>query len=172
MKSVVICGSSRFAPEMREFAKKLKDFLIKAKINTYAKGGEGGEMILDDGSKELIYAEDGWKYRDRYFGFNPFIGEEVVWKSDQAVWGMNYYGRIISNKVDAKQIYQFLKKALQLVKADRPFRGPENFSEGEWSYEDKADGLIDKFEGTEAIYFQKEKVYELKYQGGAVTKYC
>jgi hypothetical protein len=25
MKSVVICGSSRFAPEMREFAQKLKD---------------------------------------------------------------------------------------------------------------------------------------------------
>jgi len=53
-------------------------FIIKAKQNTYAKSGEGGEEVLADGSKELVFKEKNFKYRDRYFGFNPFIGQEVV----------------------------------------------------------------------------------------------
>jgi len=51
-------------------------FLVKAKINTYASAREGA--ILRDGSKELVFSEGKWLYRDRYFGFNPFIGEETV----------------------------------------------------------------------------------------------
>ena len=64
--------------------KKLSDFLVKAKINTYASG------------KEFDFEEKEFRYRDRYFGFNPFIGEEVVWQKKEIIWGMNYYGRIVS----------------------------------------------------------------------------
>lgn len=53
----------------------LQDFLVKAKINTYASSGEGGEKKLEDGGRELIFENGEYKYRDRYFGFNPFIGE-------------------------------------------------------------------------------------------------
>lgn len=148
----------------------LKDFIVKAKTNTYASNGEGGEKILEDGSKELIYESGEWKYRDRYFGFNPFIGEEVVWKNGKVVWGMNYYGRIVSNKVDAKQLYEFLQKAMLLVEAERPFRGPIDFKEGEWDYKDESNGAVDKFDGIETIFFQKERVYELRYHGGVVVK--
>lgn len=56
--------------------KQLSKFLVKAKINTYASSGEGGERIFPDGSKE--FEEKEFKYRDRYFGFNPFIGEEIA----------------------------------------------------------------------------------------------
>ncbi len=148
----------------------LSDFLVKAKINTYASNGEGGERILENGSKELSYEINEWKYRDRYFGFNPFIGEEVIWKDSKVVWGMNYYGRVISDKVVMKQLYQFLQKAMRLVKVERPFRGPQQFQEGDWGYCDESFGTVRKFDGTETIYFQKEKVYELKYQGGTVSK--
>jgi len=148
----------------------LKEFLIKAKINTYASSGEGGEKTLGDGSKELICADGEWKYRDRYFGFNPFIGEEVVWKNEKVVWGMNYYGTIISKEADAKSLYQFLQKAMRLVKSERPFRGPTEFCEGDWKYADESFGDMDKFKGTETIYFRGEKVYELKYHGGVVNK--
>jgi hypothetical protein len=144
----------------------LNDFIVEAKINTYASGGEGGENTLEDGSKELIHKNAEWKYRDRYFGFNSFIGEEIVWKGGTAVWGMNYYGKIVSDKVDATQIYSFLKKAMKLVTTERPFRGPANFQDGEWDYTDVSNGTIDKFEGVETIYFRKNKVYELKYNGG------
>jgi hypothetical protein len=146
----------------------LRDFLVKAKVNTYASSNDEREGIFEDGSKELIYEEGEWKYRDSYFGFNSFIGEEIVWKNGKVVWGMNYYGTIISNKADAKQIYRFLKKAMLLVKKERPFRGPTNFQEGEWNYKDENNSTIDKFDGIETIHFQNEKVYELKYHGGAI----
>lgn len=148
----------------------LKDFLVEAKINTYANSKENQEKTLKDGSRELIYERDEWKYRDRYFGFNPFIGEEVVWKNSKVLWGMNYYGKIVSDKVDAKNIYQFLQKVMRLVKAGRPFRGPTTFQEGEWNYRNKSNGIVAKFDGIEEIYFQDEKMYELKYHGGNIIK--
>ena len=93
--------------------KQLSKFLVKAKINTYASSGEGGEKTLPDGSKEFKFAEKELKYRDRYFGFNPFIGEEIVWQNERVVWGMNYYGEVISEIIPAKNIYQFLQEALK-----------------------------------------------------------
>ena len=48
--------------------KQLSKFLVKAKINTYASSGEGGEKILPDGGKEFEFEEKEFKYRDRYFG--------------------------------------------------------------------------------------------------------
>jgi len=83
----------------------LSKFLVKAKINTYASSGEGGEKILPDGSKEFEFEEKEFKYQDRYFGFNPFIGEEIVWQNGKVVWGMNYYGEIVSEIIPAKSIY-------------------------------------------------------------------
>lgn len=86
----------------------LSKFLVKAKINTYASSGEGGEKILADGSKEFEFRERKFKYRDRYFGFDPFIGQEIVFQNKKIVWGMNYYGRVVSKVIPQKQVYQFL----------------------------------------------------------------
>lgn len=148
----------------------LQEFLVKAKANTYASIGENGEKNLEDGSKELVYKEGEWKYRDRYFGSNRFIGEEVVWQNGEIIWAMNYYGGITTSKVSVKNVYEFLKKALKQVKKDRPFRGPLEFIEGDWAYYDKSDGMIDCFDGCERILYKKEPVYELKYCGGVVNK--
>lgn len=63
----------------------LNKFLVRAKINTYASSGEDGEVVLEDGSRELSYKSGKWKYRDRHFGLNPFIGEEVVWMNGKIV---------------------------------------------------------------------------------------
>ena len=43
----------------------LRQFLVLAKISTYASEGEGGERMLADGSKELTFQKGGFKYRDR-----------------------------------------------------------------------------------------------------------
>src|SRR3989344_7155175 len=103
---------------------KLEEFLVKAKVNTYARSGERGEKKLDDRSRELTFIEGKWRYRDRYFGFNPFGGEEVVWQKNQAVWLMNYQGRVILKNVPVEDVYVFLKKALKLVRKSSSFRGP------------------------------------------------
>jgi len=146
----------------------LKDFLVKAKVNGYANKGEGGEVTKLRGGKELRYELDGYLYLDLYFGFDPFIGEEIVRFNDQVVWGMNYYGGLVSKTVDSRAVYIFLKKALSLVTSDRPFRGPTNWREGDWKYSDQNSGDINSFSGQETISFQGEEVYRLKYQGGVI----
>jgi len=63
----------------------LNKFLVKAKINTYTSSGEGGEKVLPDGSKEFKFIEKELKYRDRYFGFNPFVGQEIVFQNRKII---------------------------------------------------------------------------------------
>ena len=147
---------------------KLAKFLVQAKTNTYASGDEGVERELPDSCKELIYDKGDFKYRDRYFGHNPFVGEEIVWRGNEVIWGMNYYGTVLSNKISTKEVYEFLKKAMQQVSKERPFRGPENFNEVDFEYVDKSYGDIKMFHGTETILFKEQEVYRLYYHGGSM----
>ena len=148
----------------------LKNFLVKAKINTYASAGEGGEKVLEDGGREFVYKESKWVYRDKYFGFSPFVGQEVVWENNVITWGMNYYGCIISSNVDSKQLYHFLMQSLRLVSSERPFRGPDKFQKEEWVYVNESQGNTDNFNGIETIFLKNKKVYELRYHGGVIGK--
>lgn len=143
-------------------------FLLKAKLKTYATGGEGNERDLEDGAREMSYREGDYVYRDRYFGFNPFVGEEVVWRDNKVVWAMNYYGMVIDESVPAGDIYRFLQKALQQVSAERPFRGPHEFREGDYLYQDTSEGDVAQFSGEEAIFYKNTQVYLLTYHGGKV----
>jgi len=148
--------------------KQLSKFLVKAKINTYVSSGEGGEKILPDGGKEFKFKERKFKYRDRYFGFNPFIGEEIVWQNEKIVWGMNYYGEIITKIFSAKDIYYFLQEALKRASEDKPFRGPDNFKKADFEYSNKTKGTVKKFQGEEIIFYKEQIVYKLSYHGGLI----
>ena len=148
--------------------KQLSKFLVKAKINTYASSGERGEKVLSDESKELEFKEKEFKYRDRYFGYSSFIGEEIVWQNEKVIWGMNYYGEIVSEIIPAKQIYQFLQEALKKITEDKPFRGTDNFKENGFKYINKVEGTVEKFEGCEIIFYKEKLIYRLSYHGGAV----
>lgn len=150
--------------------KQLSKFLVKAKINTYASSGEEGEKILSDGSKEFEFEEKEFKYRDRYFGFNLFIGQEVVFQKGKIVWGMNYYGKIISKIISPKQIYQFLQEALRKVPKNKPFRGPKIFKKDNFRYSNKTKGTLEKFEGEEIIFYKERLIYGLIYHGGVVME--
>ena len=148
----------------------LNNFLVKAKTRTYASVGEGGEENLPDGGKELEYSEGNFLYRDRYYGFNPFIGEEVVFENGEVIWGMNYYGGVLGSQISAIEVYRFLQKAMKLVKEDRPYRGPSNYIEGEFEYVEKSEGSIERVIGSEIILFRGEEVYKLYYHGGKIRK--
>lgn len=150
--------------------KQLSKFLVKAKIDTYASSEEGGEKVLPDGSKEFEFRKGKFKYRDRYFGFNSFIGEEIVWQDEKVVWGMNYYGKIISEIAPAKSVYQFLQEALKKIIEDKPFRGPDNFRGGDFEYINKIKGTVERFEGEEIISYKRKAVYRLVYHGGLVME--
>jgi hypothetical protein len=150
--------------------KNLKKFLVKSKKNTYASNGEFGEKRLADGVKELTFKEGNFFYRDRYYGSNKFIGQEVVFYRKKAVWAMNYSGRCFNGDIPVKEIYVFLKKCLKKVSVKNIFRGPENYKLGEFKYKNKSNGDIEYFLGEELIYFENKKVYELKYHGGFIAK--
>ena len=52
--------------------------------------------------------------------------------------------------------------------AARPFRGPSEYSEGDFLYQDKSEGIVDQFSGEEKIFFRDRQIYFLKYHGGKV----
>jgi len=144
----------------------LPEFIVKAKKSTYA--GNGEEKITKDGGKELEYKEANLEYRDKYYGFNPFSGEEVVWKGGKTVWIMNYYGWASADEIEEKIIYNFLKKALSRVSEEKPFRGPDNFKEGDFEYINEVKGDIKKFSGTEIILYKGREVHKVLYFGGSL----
>ena len=148
----------------------LSKFLESAKFSTYALSGEGGENLLLDGSKEFEFREEEIKYRDRYFGFNPFVGQEVVFQNGKIVWGMNYYGEVISKSIPPKQIYQFLQEALKKIPNDKPFRGPRRFKKDNFQYLNKIKGTLEKFEGEEKIFYKGKLAYGLVYHGGIILE--
>jgi hypothetical protein len=111
-----------------------------------------------------MYGEDKLLYYDTYLGGERFCGEEAVWIVGKPVWSMNYAGRVIGSGFSG----DFLKAALSHATEENPYRGPAEFSEGEFSYRCEVTGVFEWFQGYEEIFRQGEKIYECYFHGGAV----
>lgn len=152
----------------------LTTFLVTAKSRTYA-AGDSAEEELVDGARQFVYHDGPFKYRDRYYGFNPFGGEEVVWQDGKPIWCMNYWGKVITQYVSGavwsempspEAIYRFLRRALREVDKGLPLRGPlGGFDEGEWTYRATRHGSLEAFDGSEMIGY-RIRVYECWFHGG------
>lgn len=71
-------------------------FLIHAKRGTYAaQGDDATRPPLVPGAKQLECAEGPWLYRDLYFGFARFAGQEVIYHRQCPIWSMTYAGECI-----------------------------------------------------------------------------
>jgi hypothetical protein len=149
----------------------LVDFIIRAKIAGYATGGEKQELKFNDGSIGFKFSTDGYKYIDRYYGFNPFSGTEHVYDGDEVlVWKMNYYGEIMGTTLNPKIIYGFLKEAMASINPEFPFRGPAKMVKESLIYENHQNGNLEAFQGHETIYENKNKIYYLHYHGGTMKR--
>lgn len=149
--------------------KEFKKFIKEAKVNTYAKSDERGAQILKDGGKKFEYKKDNFYYRDIYYGFNPFVGEEVVYQDKNPVWGMNYFGFILADDLTEKEISSFLRKSLiQEYDGIIPVRGPREFSENNWTYKLSVNGDLSRFTGQEKILRDGRVVYQLFLHGGFI----
>jgi hypothetical protein len=144
-------------------------FLVSAKKATYAEGGDNAGLTLPDGTRELSYSNGELMYRDRYYGWDPFAGEEVVTSSDRVVWLMNYYGRCHTDCVDASHVYGFLVKALSRVTEKAPYRGPEEYEEDNFKYTCCINGGFKSFRGSEKILYRGKEVYWLVFHGGEIV---
>ena len=149
----------------------LKEFLIEAKKQTYA--NEEAEKVNSSrsGSKDYEYKKDNLIYHDTYFGGTNFIGEEVVYLDNKIYWAMNYYGVALDKELGEEAMDSVLRPALMLVGEDNnviPVRGPKEFNNGEYKYIFEVKGDLDYFSGTEIIYKNNKKIYELKCNGGLI----
>ena len=83
--TVVACLAMAAGVIAQETAREPQDlealarYLVKAKFQGYASGDESRIQHLADGGSEVRSEEDGYVYRDRWYGEDRFTGEEVVW---------------------------------------------------------------------------------------------
>ena len=143
--------------------KSIVSFLIRAKQATYA--GKGAETASSrTGSHDLVYRENNLMYYDTYLGGDRFAGEEALWISDVPFWSMNYIGRVTGSPFSGN----FLKEALLHVPEDKPYRGPEKYVNGDYTYSCSAEGDYNWFQGRETISYRGEQIYECVYHGGLI----
>ena len=142
-------------------------FLQKAKQKTYA--GHGAETSpCRPASHGLRYEEKTESglllYIDTYLGGKNFSGEEALWRDGVPLWSMNYYGRVTAEPFSG----DFLKAALYEVPADKPFRGPDIFRQGDYTYHCQTTGDFEWFQGYEDIFYLEKKIYELHFHGDVI----
>ena len=143
--------------------KDIIEFLIKAKKATYA--GKGAETEPSrPASHDLKYRNGDMLYYDTYLGGNKFTGEEALWIINKPYWSMNYAGRVLGDEFSG----DFLKEALLLVPFDKPFRGPKEYTNGDYTYKCDVDGDFDWFQGKEIILYNDKIVYECYFHGGLI----
>lgn len=151
----------------------LKEFLIKAKQQTYANENIEKKESSRKGSFDYEYSENGLTYHDTYFGGTKFMGCEVVYNEDETpIWGMNYYGITLDESLSEEAIDKALRPALMKVGNDDilPLRGPKEFTNGDYKYTFEVNGTLDYFEGLETIVKGEKKVYQLKCHGGIIKR--
>ena len=143
--------------------KRIVEFLIRAKKATYA--GKGAETDSSrPESHDLIYREDDLMYYDTYFGGDKFVGEEALWISGKPYWSMNYAGRVTGDNFSG----DFLKEALLNVPFDKPFRGPDEYTNGDYTFKWEVNGTFEWFQGYETISYKENDIYECYFHGGII----
>ena len=136
-------------------------FRLEANVNTYAAFMNETESSRPS-SHDFRYEKGNYMYHDTYVGGEEFAGEEAVWKEGQAVYAMNYMGRVLADGFSGN----FLKEALRAADTTMPYRGPELYQSGEYTYRCKVTGDFTWFQGYEEIYQNDQKVYECVFHGG------
>ena len=140
---------------------RLIDFRLEANVNTYAAFmNETGSTRHD--SHDFAYASGPYAYHDTYVGGEQFFGEEAIWREGRAQYAMNYAGRVLGQQFSG----DFLKEALRRADRNMPYRGPEYYQSGEYTYKCKVVGDFTWFQGYEEIYCGDVKVYECIFHGG------
>ena len=148
----------------------LVSFLLEAKRHTYAAQGDAASVPpLLTGSRQLEFQDGALLYRDIYFGSAYFVGQETVYHAASPIWAMGYAGGLLSptaSSGEVGQVYRFLRAALRRVEAHRPYRGPNVYREGAYTYTDESHADLAAFWGVETITQADKPVYELRYHGG------
>jgi Domain of unknown function (DUF5680) len=146
----------------------LHDFIIEAKANTYAGSGRPS-LSYRPKSHDLQFHEDSFSYLDSYFGGTDFLGQEVVYYQHEAIWAMNYYGRILESlQITASEAGSIIKQSLSTLYQEQRFLGGFTHKTLQGTYIDTNEGNTTSFRGLEWIEKGDIRVYELVYHGGLI----
>lgn len=146
---------------MNEQLERLIDFRLEANLKTYAAYmNETVSTRLD--SHDYTYSNGAYTYHDTFLGGEQFAGQEAVWYNGKAQYAMNYIGRVLASPFSG----DFLKEALRRADRKMPYRGPEHYQSGGYTYKCSVDGDFTWFQGYEEIFFNDLKVYECHFHGG------
>jgi hypothetical protein len=146
----------------------LHDFIIRAKAATYVESGQPAPACRPN-SHDLKFADGDWSYLDSYFGGRDFIGEEVVYLNGKPIWGMNYYGHILSSDlITPSQAGQVIQASLSKMYSEGRFLGGFEYRHEGFTYIDTSEGSVTSFRGREFISRRGETAYELFYHGGLI----
>ena len=142
-------------------------FITKAHRHTYAAPNEVRkrhlcEIPVSQGHTDHEYSEGDLRYHDSYAGSTWAPGREVVFYKEDPIWCMAYQGQ--NNSEYGEQFFQeqafpFLKRALMNFEDGTPFRGPREFSEGDFKYTFEMHGDYDYFKGQERISYKGDSVF-------------
>lgn len=106
---------------------RLIEFKLEAIKNTYA--GYGDQCSASRlQSHDYVYEKGDYLYYDTWLGGEKFSGEEAIWKNGQAIYAMNYFGRVLDERFSD----DFLKEVLRASNKVSPYRGPEFYQVGEY----------------------------------------
>lgn len=148
----------------------LAGFLVEAHRNTYADKTAATTSSSRPRSVDYRFERDGLVYHDTYFGARDYIGEEIIYRNDTPVWGMNYYGIILAKEAGTSEVYDFLREALKQDCINiEPARGPCLYRQSRWSYRNALEGILSDFSGIESIHRDDQLVYRCRYHGGWIS---
>jgi hypothetical protein len=146
----------------------LRSFIVRAKAATYVGDGATGAAHRQ-GSHDLEFRDGTFTYVDSYFGGADFIGQEVVYRDEEPVWAMNYYGRILEpGMITAAEAGQVIKASLSALYAESRFLGGFEHALGDATYTDTNEGDVASFTGREWISRAGRRIYVLDYHGGLI----
>ena len=143
--------------------REIVEFLLRAKRASYAGNGERAEPS-ETGANTFRYREGETEYMDTYLGSFKFSGRETLRKDNLPFWVMNYVGRTVADGFSS----DFLKDALSRGTDEYPYRGPLEYTSGEYSYTCSARGDFHWFYGYEVIFYRGNKAYECAFHGGDI----
>ena len=146
--------------------KKIIEFLIEAKKNTYAAHGTEVNPSRVK-SHDLKYERDDFMYYDSYLGNDKFSGTEALWIKNIPFWSMNYIGRVLDITTFSGD---FLKEALSCVGSENPYRGPYYYQNGDYEYVMTVSGKFEWFIGSEVIKYKNKVIYECNFHGGLLEE--
>lgn len=109
------------------------------------------------------FEEWDFRYHDSYAWNIWAPWREVIFYQDTPIWWMSYQWRIfwdIDEKFITDTVFSFLQNALMNFDESMPFRGPENFQEGDFMYTFTMDWSYEYFTWQEKVFYKNELVFK------------